>query len=363
MIKNYSAKLIHLIKHPSFYRLVFLAICCITVLNKISSFNKHDEEHANKFVPVVSRIYSEAYTPVIKLSGFTKSVNQCILAAICRSIVKSIEVKQGRKVRKGDLLLVLQNDEIEYNFTAAQSNYEQRVAEHKAAEQLTKKKFYSDNSLLAAKSNLDKAKYELQKAQSEAESLKIKAPEDGYLEECFVRVGDVIFPQEKLIKFVSDDVPYVRVYVPEDNIHEIKHGMKAKVKIIDKIFDAKVIGMSNSATDQTHNFYLDLALEGGAREDLSRAGYTAYVDIFLSPRKGFWVNASAIALSEKDEIGIKLIDAEGKVSFQKVDLYVIEKNGFHIEIDTDYIDLVSYGGDFLKVGEKPKIQLKDSLIL
>lgn len=347
-----SDDFIKFIKHSSFYKLVVLFVLCFVLLKNFTSNNKHESVDSEKFIPVVTKIYKIDYKPVLTVSGFVKAVDSCYFSVPFKANVKKIHVRQGLKVKKNDLIITLESREVEEQIVAAKSSYEHKLAEFKAAEKLTKKHFYSDNSLLAAKAALDKAKYDLEKAQYEFENLTIKAPEDGYVEECLIGIGDNVSMHEKLIKFVYEGAPLIRAYVSESSIAKIKHGMKAKVHVEGKTFNAIVCGIANSANIQTKNFFVELKLEKD--NVFFNVGRTVYVDLFLDSKKGFWINSSALTFNDNDEIGIKILNPDDSVGFEKIEFYSIYKDGCYIESDKDFLNLISYGGEFLKVGQPLK---------
>lgn len=342
-------KIKKIVSHASFFKLAFIVIFCVVALKHIPSSEKN-KNSASKFIPIVMKLSSNEFTPSLKISGFTKTIDQGIVSSKIQAVVKKIHIKQGHKVTKNTLLVTLHSLEIENNLSAAKSNFEHKVAEFKAAQKLNQKKFYSENSLLAAKADLDKAQADLQKAENEAADLHITATADGYLEECFVNTGDTVFPRDKLVKFISDSATQIRAYVSEDNIVKLKDGMKAKVTANGKEFEATVSGIAAIADPQTRNFYIDLSLPENT--DISQFGITVQVDVFLKPSKGFWINSSALTLNDEGELGVKVLNTDNTVSFQPVSFWQLSKEGAYIESNSEFLDIIIYGGEFLNIGQK-----------
>lgn len=334
--------------HQSFVKLVVLAIFCVTILKNIPSHNK-DLNSALNFIPIAMRLKPINFSPTIKVSGITKTINNAIIRTKSRGVIKQINVKHGRKVNKGTVLITLEKAELENALIAAQSNYEHKIAEFKAAQKLSQKKFYSENSLLAAKADMEKAKADLQKATNDADDLQIKADEDGYLEECFVNKGNTVFAQDKLISFVYERPAQIRAYVSEENVSLLKQGMLAKINTNNQVFTAKITGISQVANLETRNFYVELDLD--EKTDLSIFGTTVQVEIFLEPRTGFWINASALTLNDEGELGVKIIENNNKINFMPVHFWQLMKDGTYIETNTHALNVITYGGEFLKTGE------------
>jgi multidrug efflux system membrane fusion protein len=349
LIQNLLKSLKEVVAHSSFFKLALLAILCSVTLKHISTPQKN-EVTGLSVTPIVTTLSPNEFIHSLKMPGSTKTIKQGVISSKIQAIVKKINIKQGHKVNKGDLFLSLYNLEIENTLNAAKSNLEHKEAEFKAAQKLNQKKFYSENSLLAAKADLDKARVELQKAENDAADLQIIAPEDGYLEECFVNTGDTVFPKDKLIKFVSkDNIHQVRAYVSEENIVKLKNGMKAKITAGEKIFEAVITGIATISSTDTRNFYVELDLK--EHTEITQFGTTVQVEIFLEPTKGFWINASALTLNDEGELGIKVLK-NNVVDFQPVPFWQLSKEGAYIESDLSSLDVIIYGGEFLNVGQK-----------
>jgi multidrug efflux system membrane fusion protein len=340
-----------IVSHPSFWKIIGIILTCIVVFKNFSDHTK-DTSQRQSIIPIAIQLSATQYTPVLKLSGHTKPQDHGILKANFKAFVDKILIQKGRLVKKGDLILVLSCPEIEKRFIEAKSRHKQKGAEYEAAKKLTQKAFKSENTYLATKADYELAVANLHKAATDANELEITAPEDGYLEECYVHVGDTVLASDKLVQIVYEHADQVRLYVSEDNVGLLKLGMKASVNIADNQYFGKVSGISKMADTNTRNFYVDLTINTNANS--FPYGATAEANISLPTRKGFWINASALTLNDEGVLGVKILE-NGKVAFVAVKLSSLTEEGAYIEYDAPSLGLISYGGEFLLPGQTPVV--------
>lgn len=340
-----------IVEHSSFWKISGIIIACFTVFRNFSDHTK-DTSQRQSIIPIAIHLSATQYNPILKLSGHTKPMNHGILKANFKAVVDNVLIQKGRPVKKGALILMLSNPEIEKRFIEAKSRYKQRLAEYEAAKKLTQKALKSENTYLATKADYELAVANLHKAETDANELEVTAPEDGYLEECYVHVGDTVLASDKLVQIVYEHAEQVRLYVSEDNIGLLKIGMKANIDIADNQYFGEISGISKMADINTRNFYVDLTVNTNTNS--FPYGATAEASISLPTRKGFWINASALTLNDDGVLGVKILE-NNKVAFVPVKLSSLMEDGAYIEYDAPSLELISYGGEFLLPGQTPVV--------
>ena len=343
-------KLKVIITHKSFFKLVTLFLVLFIVFKNLTNQTQQISSK-QELIPIAKQLQLSTYTPSINVSGFIKPRDFGILKANFKAVVDKVIIQKGRFVKKGDLILELNNSEIEKRLTEAASRYDHKLAEYKSNENLSRKSFTSKNNYLASIADLKQAKANFQKAETDALELKVTAPDDGYLEECYVHVGDTVFAQDKLVNLIYPGPVHVRSYVSEEVIEKLSIGMQARINVANHDYMGQIYGLSRVADPDTRNFYIDLILEN---PNCLNYGVTAEVTLLLPQRQGFWINASALTLDDNGILGVKVLE-NSKVVFLPIKLTSITENGAYIEHDSSQLNLIAYGGEFLMQGQTPEV--------
>lgn len=141
-----------------------------------------------------------------------------------------IEAKEGQRVKKGQVLIlldsrVLQNsiDELKSRFELAQTVFEKQ-------ERLWKKNIGSEIQYLEAKNNRDALKKNLETMNSQLDMYRVKAPFDGVLDEIVPKVGEMASPMAPVARVLNLDEMYLKCDVTESYLGKIKEGDSVKVR-------------------------------------------------------------------------------------------------------------------------------------
>jgi len=207
--------------------------------------------------------------------------NRSELAFRQNGIVKQVLVKEGQKVKKGDLLIQLddsievatwQSLEIQAKSTlqeqAATIEFNEKSLEYQRQENLTKTHAGSQLELDRAKLEMDTAQKKIQIAHEEqqyktydasarlaqVEQMKIKAPFDGEIEKITIHVGELASTDQNkpVITVVQSDPLNVVMDLPNSQADKLQTGdamqvrygekqpwMEAQVSFISPAADAK----------------------------------------------------------------------------------------------------------------------------
>jgi multidrug resistance efflux pump len=99
-----------------------------------------------------------------------------------------------------------------------------------------------------ARAQLAEAHARLEQIKVQLEEGEVKAPSAATVEVLSVRPGDLLTPNQNVARLLEKDQIYVRVYVPEPQLGQIKVGQKAKLKVdtfADRTFDGVIEQISN----------------------------------------------------------------------------------------------------------------------
>jgi len=245
-----------------------------------------------------------------------------IIASKFSAEIKKIYVKENSVVKKGELLIALDDREIRANIATLQKQKETLdidVANAKRSLERNKKLLdieaisqekYDDSNLIyqnketSLQATLDK----LKQAQAQLTYLLIKAPFNGRVGTIFLDAGNLASPSKPIISLNSDDQKLIFSYVATSEL--INQGQKVLV-------DNKAIGQITKTYDDAKNALLVAEVKPSAPLAFANKSFIN-IDVVTAEQEGCSIPLNAV-LNKKDERFIMLYK-EGKFQSQKINI-------------------------------------------
>ena len=227
----------------------------------------------------IDTISSKVFTHYIELQGKIESESvSYITPRAGGGQVRALYVKRGDNVRKGQLILQLDNTLIKQSAAAAAQNIETLKAQAALAKSVyeRQKNLWAQNigseiQLMTAKTNADALASQLNAATQQLGMVKdqlaftsIYSDVDGVAEEVNVKVGD-LFAGPGQIKIVNTAKLKVTAQVPENYAGRVKIGSELKLFFSDlnKTTDNKVMVMGKVIDPLSRSFFIETKLAYG----------------------------------------------------------------------------------------------------
>ena len=202
----------------------------------------------SKMVPPPSAVAvevakSENWSQALQAVGSFSPVQGINVAPQVGGIVKSLEIQSGAEVKKGTVLLKL-DDSVEQadlkSNLATLTNDELSLTRQ---QQLMKTGTGTKVNLDAAVAARDSAAASVQRVRATIDEKTIVAPFDGRLGLRRVDIGQYVSPGLSLVTLTRLDPLFVDFPVPEQNVGEVSKGQKVEIKVDafpDKTFEGTV---------------------------------------------------------------------------------------------------------------------------
>ncbi len=279
--------------------LVLLAFACSAPQEETHSSHESEHEHAEEVH--LSLMQFEAMGLEIDtlsrrvMKGFVETNGHLILppqsqaavTSIVGANISSVEVIEGNKVNKGQILAYLYHP----NLIKLQTEYANKLNQLDLAEQDYKRqeRLYNESVGSGREFQVKKAEYislkgsvEGMEAQLELlsiskEDLKagkfynrvaLKSPINGFVQHISIRTGQYVEPAEVLFEISQNDHIYAHFKVFESNIQDVREGQSVQFTVESdpqKQHKAKIISVGKTFEDETKavNIYADLDNEDG----------------------------------------------------------------------------------------------------
>jgi len=263
-----------------------------------------------KFLPIavivlaviVSALYFDVFRYIsgdrskIEGSG-TIEVTEIAISSKVAGRVLSLPVDEGSLVKRGDLVVKLNYDELSAQRSSAMANLTNAEKNLERMRQLFKKGVISDRELENAEMTAKVSRANVNLISATIEGAVINSPIDGVVLEKNLETGEMAFPGSAIITLANLKKPWINIYIDEKKLGLVKLGQKAYVKVDSipgKKFPGVVTLISNKAeftprTIQTKDervklmYAVKISIENPEME--LKPGMPADATILLEPKK------------------------------------------------------------------------------
>ncbi len=243
-------------------------VACKTQLSPDDDPSKTNTEntiYSGKKIPVRTlKVEHQEFAHYFEAAGELESVNEAFISPEVSGQVVRIAVKEGDKVKKGQLLAKLNTNLIEKNMQEVKTQLDFASIMFKKQDDLWKRNIGSERQYLQAKNNYEslKNKYETLKAQYNM-SL-IKAPFTGTVENILLKKGELAGPGMMLMQVISLDKLILKAKLSEAYLAAVSKGYIVEVNFPsykDLIIPAKVSRTGNVIDKQNRTFIVEIELD------------------------------------------------------------------------------------------------------
>lgn len=255
----------------------------------------------------------------IRISGLTEADKRAVLATRVGGVIAKLPVRQGQRVKAGDLILMLDAEEKVSAVDNAKQLLVQRQAELDAAERLAKSGNLPKLQLDTARSNLTSAQSALRTAQAELDRNEVKAPFDGIVDRVPVELGSAVMQGGEVATVLALDPIIARGEISERDLRFVKDGDEADIRLVNgETVTGKLRYISRDASAATRTFRVEIAIPNA--DGAIPAGMTAEITLRAAPTDAVMLPRSVVTLSGEGDLGIRAVDKNNKVVFFPIDL-------------------------------------------
>ena len=216
-----------------------------------------------KHLPLVTafQVKHKNFTHFLELQGNVATKKNIILYPEYSGLLTSIKVKEGQKVRKGQLLATIDDGgmsqqlaqmEVQYNFAKTTFERQQRLWDQKIG---------SEIEYLQAKATYEGQENAIKQMHSQLAKTSIRAPFSGVIDDIITEQGTVVGAgQSQIMRIVNLDKMFIEAEVPESYLSNITVGKTVEVyfPILNKTFATKVSQVSNYINPGNRTFKITI---------------------------------------------------------------------------------------------------------
>lgn len=225
-----------------------------------------DPSYAKKKVNAVlvtaMKMTPEYFSHKIDVRGSVQSRMNVTVSAEIPGKVESVLVKEGQKVKKGDLLFTQDGDIISNNIAELETALELATIVAKKQENLYEQNVGTEIQYLQAKNNKESLERRLATAKSQLRQARVRAPFPGTIDRVDVKVGEMAQPGMPLVRIVNPNDVHVSADVSERFISKFKKGDPVDIYFptLDKTIKSTVTSVGQVINAENRTFEMEINL-------------------------------------------------------------------------------------------------------
>ena len=307
----------------------------------------------------VGEFSAQDFVPLLSINSHTQPNRVVSLKAQIAGTVESVPGQRGTKVDKNQSICVIEAEERPQRLIQSKAKLEQAQIAYSGALQLKTAGYQSNLAIAQAKANLEIAKLELSLSQDDVDSLEIKAPFSGIVEDRPVEVGDFLTAGQPCAKLVELSPIKVVAEVSESDVANLKLGNKANALFDDYASRSATISyIAHQANPVTRSYRVEAVVKN---TDLQlRSGISGQLQLRMDRVKAHLIPASLILLNAEGQTVVRAVDQDNLVTQHMVAVVGEAENGLWVSGLPTMINLITVGQNYVTQGERVETFLSNS---
>lgn len=291
---------------------------CDKVQDKLPNRKPKYESHPIRVKVLTMDEQTHTYTHTYV--GRIEEVSSVPLSVLTTGQVLSVKIKTGDRVKAGQELLRIDDTQARNALQAAQATYQQAQDGYKRAKQVYAEGGVTEQKMVEINSQLKQAKSMLSMSQKSLNDCVLRAPVNGMIGECKVRVGQNVAPAVPVITLLDMNGYNVAFDVAEADIAAIQAGEEGSIVVAaagNDTLPVRVVEKNLLANTIAHTYTVKAMLLRGDScllpgmvskvwlQSQSVSGYFVPLECVqtMSTGKSVWIVNSNVATRRNVEIG------------------------------------------------------------
>lgn len=272
-------------------------------------------------VPVEAiQVTKQIFQPTVTLSANLRAEEQISIRSEMMGIIRELPQPEGSVVKKGDVIVQLDNAQQKAELDQQRAAYELALLEFDRSQRLHEQGTANQKEFDQRYSTLRQTQAAMALAKARLDKMQLLAPFEGQLGIYQFSVGQVIQVGDLVTYLINNQSLRVEFYIPQQYAHTVRAGQKIVVNPPSQP-DVKLEGSIQaieSRFDPTTHLQKGYALLDNAK-GLLTAGMALPVEIYLPARETLLIPLSAV--SEKGLMAtVYVIDTDNHVAIKPIQI-------------------------------------------
>lgn len=279
-----------------------------------------------------------------------------VRAEIAGSIVER-PVERGSRVSAGDLLCRISLEDRQASLAESQAALKQARLEHQGRMELLSRGLQSETLVAQAKARLAQAQAELKRSELNLARLQVKAPFAGIVEDVHQEVGDYVARGAECATIVDLDPMLLVGRVAEKDVLQVRVGGEALGVLSNGARVSGLVSFVGQQNDpQTRSYPLEVQIPN--LDYRLRSGVTTDILIPVTEVMAQKVSPALFALDDAGLIGVRTVNAVGRVEFNPVEIIREDQDGVWVAGLPEMTTVITVGQELVVPGELVEVDFQ-----
>ncbi len=181
-------------------------------------------------------------------------------------VVQAVHVREGDRVKRGDLLVTIDQRQVAAQLAQAQAAVEIAAKEYKRYQQLLESQSGSQQEFDRAEAQYRQAQAAVAAAKVSSKDAQVRAPYDGRVVARMIDSGDLASPGTPFLTLEQEGLYWTDLVLPERHIQSVQVGARVKVVVPamnNQAFEGEVDRIVPSADARSRSFMVKVSMPEG----------------------------------------------------------------------------------------------------
>ncbi|MDC3085921.1 efflux RND transporter periplasmic adaptor subunit [Pelagibacteraceae bacterium] len=269
------------------------------------------------------------------------------------TIVYTIE--KGSFVKKDELICELDPENRIAALNEANASKNKAQLQYDAIKTLSEEGYRSDNSVATAEAALKASIARVEMAINELDNVKIRSPFDGFVEDVYLELGDLITPASPCAKVMKLNPMIITGEVTEKNVDQINLEKKVTINFLDKSsITGKISFISKSANPSTRTYKIEATVDN--KKGIIREGLSADMLVPISRVQAHLIPSYLISLNDAGDLGVKILN-DTKVLFSDIEIIEDTIEGLWVTGLPKNSTIITVGQEYVVNNQNVEVEL------
>lgn len=249
-------------------------------IDSLNAYIQKKEQKQKATLVTTKKINDTVFKHFVEVQGNVETDKNIILYPQFSGILTRINVQEGKRVSKGQLLAVIDDGGLRNQLAQQETQAALAKTTFERQQRLWDQKIGSEIQFLEAKARYESAESAIQQLRSQVARTTITAPFSGVIDEIIADQGQVVNQgQTPVMRLVNLSDMYVKASIPENYIENVQVGTEVIVNLpsIGKEYQGTVKQVGNYINPDNRNFDVQIAIPN--KEGLVKPNLIASVKV------------------------------------------------------------------------------------